>query len=269
VLDPPDQALLIRLLNHKADRLICFGAQLSLLDLLMQAGTEGGYGNFTKCLYSEYHFPYNAHVFGSTIVDYTDQTEQEYMHESSTHDPIDLTDKTSAGEWMTLQAASVATGLSLITLRRYIKKRTIKGRRLGRTSNAKLEVFVTPSLQISDKDRISTEGLEEVLNGEVDEALEEFDDVDQVDHHADQATRETLEWMRERLDDKEEKIEVLQAKVEQMARELAGASYRNGYLESQNQQYQEQLKLITMRPVDIKVASWWAKFASWFVGKPV
>jgi hypothetical protein len=191
----------------------------------------------------------------------------QHMQDSSAREYADITPNAPSGEWMTLQTASIATGLSLATLRRYIKRRSIKGRRTGRTSNAKIEVLVTPELLVSDKDRLTTEGLEDVLTGDVEDGFEELDVTDQADQ-AVEATRETLEWMRERIDDKEEKIEELRTKLDQLNNQLAAASYRNGYLESQQQTFEEKIKLLTMQP-DPKQeqVSWWVRFASWFVGK--
>jgi bacterioferritin (cytochrome b1) len=190
----------------------------------------------------------------------------QHMQDSSAREYADITPSAPAGEWMDLQAASIATGLSLATLRRYIKRKSIKGRRTGRTSNAKLEVFVTPDLA-SDKDRVSTDGLEDILTGDVEEAFEELDDNDQADQ-AVQATRETLEWMRERIDNKDEKIDELRTQLDQLSAQLTAASYRNGYLESQQGHYEDKIKLLTMQPEpEQKHNSWWVRFASWFVGK--
>jgi hypothetical protein len=189
------------------------------------------------------------------------------MQDSSAREYADITPSAPTGEWMNLQTASVATGLSLATLRRYIKRRSIKGRRTGRTSNAKIEVFVTPELLASDKDRVSIDGLEDILTGDVEGAFEELDESDQADQ-AVQATRETLEWMRERIDDKDEKIDGLRSQLDQLSAQLTAASYRNGYLESQQGHYEEKIKLLTMQPEKEQMqVSWWVRFASWFVGK--
>jgi len=163
------------------------------------------------------------------------------------------------GRWMNLQDASDATGYSEATLRRYIKRRRVKSRRLGRSVNSKLEVWVTPEmLNPEDSERVSTDGLDEVLvQGE--ESFDPADDeVVDGDDYTDQATRETLGWFRERLDDKD-------AKIEALTHQLMQANYRNGYLESQVQGTQEQIKLLT----DSRRAetSWWGRFASWFLGR--
>lgn len=49
------------------------------------------------------------------------------------------------GSWMLLPDASDATGLSEKTLRRYIKKKLLKSRRLGKSMNSPLQVWITSS----------------------------------------------------------------------------------------------------------------------------
>lgn len=181
---------------------------------------------------------------------------------SNSTNPI-VEGKNSAGEWMTLQEAHDATGMSEPTLRRYIKRGSIKYRRQGRTVNSKLEVFVTPEMRDpSTDDRVSTDGLEEVLTGEPEffDATPENEVIDQ-DDYSDQSTRETLNWMRDKLDDKDSKIETL-------TKELMAAQYRNGYLESQIQTTTEQVKLLTDREREQAKPdpSWWSKFSTWFMG---
>jgi hypothetical protein len=163
----------------------------------------------------------------------------------------------SSGEWMTLQEAHVATGYSEATLRRWIRSRRIGYKRQGRSVNSKLEVFVTPDMRPgAGADRASTEGLEDVLTQEA----EIFEPVeDDLDAYADdQTTRETLNWLRERVDDKDRQIQ-------ELIKELQGATYRNGYLESQVQSSQEQMKLLTDRERSTKPAL--ARFLSWFFGR--
>jgi hypothetical protein len=161
----------------------------------------------------------------------------------------------SSGQWMTLQEASESTGFALGTLRRYIKRGSLRFRRLGRSLNSKLEVFVTPNMLQSDAgDRVSTAGIDDVLTQEV-EAFDPLDDQD--DYTPDQSTSETMTWLRTRVDEKD-------AKIEALMKELQGATYRNGYLESQLETTKDQIKLLTDGNRSKK--SWWAKFSSWFIG---
>lgn len=60
------------------------------------------------------------------------------------------------GQWMFLKEAEDKTGLSQKTLRRYIKKKALKTRRLGKTANARIQVFITD--EISHQDDIVTDG---------------------------------------------------------------------------------------------------------------
>jgi hypothetical protein len=65
------------------------------------------------------------------------------------------------GSWMFLPEASEATGLSEKTLRRYIKKKLLKSKRLGKSMNSPLQVWVTPS---TAKDVDETLVAEEVID---------------------------------------------------------------------------------------------------------
>jgi uncharacterized protein YhaN len=183
------------------------------------------------------------------------------------------------GQWMALQEASLATKLSMATLRRYIKRKRLKWRREGKTTNSKVQVWITPDLMDGpDADRMSTDGFDDILNPDVDAltpedfVLGEIEDSDQVD----QANRETLQWLREKLDDRESKIENLtqklmesQAKhmdvVQNLNNQLMNANYRNGYLESVQANQEQAIKLLTDTQA---TKSWWSKLTSWLSGKP-
>jgi len=59
--------------------------------------------------------------------------------------PAFVSDQTvQTGQWMFLHEAVEATGLSDKTLRRYVKRRELKARRLGKASNAPVQVWITP-----------------------------------------------------------------------------------------------------------------------------
>lgn len=183
------------------------------------------------------------------------------------------------GQWMALQEASIATKLSMATLRRYIKRKRLKWRREGKTTNSKVQVWITRDL-IDDPndDRMSTEGFDDILNPESetlspeDFVLGEIEEADQVD----QANRETLQWLREKLDDRESKIEELTEKlmeaqvkqlevVQSLNHQLMNANYRNGYLESQQTNHEQTIKLLTDSQ---SKKSWWVKLTDWLSGKP-
>jgi len=171
---------------------------------------------------------------------------------------------------MSILEATEATGMSPNTLRRYIKRGRIKFRRLGKTSNSKLELWVTTNLiQTGAAERVTMDGFDDVL-GDVAEVVDESFDpavegLVEGEYSGEGATRETLSWFRERLDDKDAKIDELMEKVEGLMDKLNSASYRNGYLESQVQTTQDQIKLLTDSQRQEK--SWWARFSSWFLGK--
>ncbi len=48
------------------------------------------------------------------------------------------------GSWMSLQDAVQATGVSEKTLRRYVKKKVLQSKRLGKLANSPLQVWITP-----------------------------------------------------------------------------------------------------------------------------
>lgn len=74
------------------------------------------------------------------------------------------------GSWMYLNRAVDATGLSEKTIRRYIKKKTLKSRRMGKNLNAPLQVWITA--EFMKKVEASSE-LVDVL--ESDDVGEEYD----------------------------------------------------------------------------------------------
>ncbi len=158
----------------------------------------------------------------------------------------------STSEWMSVQEASNATGLSMGTLRRYIKSGKIKSRRLGRTINSKLEVFITPALLPDQPGQTEYASIEEVESDEVDD----FHEIDQ----SDQSMEATLSWMRQKLDEKDTKIEAL-------SHELAGANYRNGYLEMEKNKFEERVLLLEDKSGSNNKGKVWTKISSWFVSK--
>jgi chromosome segregation ATPase len=190
------------------------------------------------------------------------------------------------GEWMTIQNASFATGLSMATLRRYIKRKTVRARRLGKTVNSKVEILVPKHMLATEGERLSTEGLEQVLTPDVELSSEDEEFDDQV-AYADQSTRETVEWLRDKLDDKDEKIDELRRKLDDLTNHLAAATYRNGYLESKQEDYAAQIKQLTMTPAVVapeppaesqaivennvqdqaNSGGLWSKLGNWLVGK--
>lgn len=148
-------------------------------------------------------------------------------------------DHAPAGQWLSLSEAATATGLSVITLRRYIKTKRVKCRRLGKTANAKLQILVTPELTDQPEDRLTTEGLEDVLTAteaepvDDDEIYSAHGSPDQSEH----SSEETLSWYRQQLDESRHEIERLN-------QQLNGAHYRNGYLAAQVDVYKDQVKLL-------------------------
>lgn len=65
----------------------------------------------------------------------------------------------------------------------------------------------------------------------------------------------------------EKLLDVIKAqsdKLEDAHRKLESANYRIGYLESQTQTYQEQVKLLTDSQ---RRSGWWSRFSSWFLGR--
>lgn len=50
------------------------------------------------------------------------------------------------GQWLSLKEAAEKTGLSQKTLRRYVKKKTLRTRRLGKSTNSPIQVLLTDDL---------------------------------------------------------------------------------------------------------------------------
>lgn len=81
------------------------------------------------------------------------------------------------GTWMLLQEASEATGLSEKTLRRYIKKKLVKSRRLGKSMNSPLQVLITPStVKEVDEQQVGAEDIVDVFDAdeEIEGQVENF-----------------------------------------------------------------------------------------------
>jgi len=178
------------------------------------------------------------------------------------------------GEWLSLDEAADAMGMSTITLRRYAKKGTLKWRRLGKTRNAKIQVYVTPEVVAQgESERVSTEGLEEVLSGD-DTELGEWD-VSEAEP-GDRVLQDTLRWLQQSVDEKD-------AKIFELSEKLMAANFRNGYLESEIGTVKDQIKLITQVPDPIDQpdlidqaetlpdqtpakTSAWQRFTGWLAG---
>ncbi len=78
------------------------------------------------------------------------------------------------GTWMYLQEATEATGLSEKTLRRYIKKRLVKSRRLGKQTNSPFQVWITPDfLKDTPQEPEQIEGVAEAIDAEEEDCLDE------------------------------------------------------------------------------------------------
>ena len=162
------------------------------------------------------------------------------------------------GKWLSLQKASNVTGLSMATLRRYIKRKKLESRRLGRATNAKLQVFITSDLLEEDnkEQRLSTEGLEEILTPEPSDLDDDdSDDSDLVENES--LTADTLDWFKQQVEEKDELIQKLtedkDRTIEELRRQLQAASYRNGYLEAQKEHNEETVRLLTEEKEALKL----------------
>jgi len=171
--------------------------------------------------------------------------------------PIDFS-VAQDGEWMTITDAATAVQVAPQTIRRYVKSKKLRSRRRGRNTNSKLEVFVTADFRrnaVEEVDFIAEDIEEEDLES-TDEVLSAHD----VDY-TDQSTRETMSWLRERMDDKDEQIKAL-------THQLMSASHRNGYLESQVKEMDDKVKLLTdsQSKGPEKNLNWWSRFCLWAAG---
>lgn len=188
---------------------------------------------------------------------------------------------TPTGEWMSVQDASNATRMSMATLRRYMKAKKLKSRRLGRSVNAKVEVFITPEFLPDESGHSEALDLEDAVDSAID--AEQIDGYLNYDEHdqADQASESTVAWFRQKLDEKDDLIREKDAKIEQLLKELAGASHRNGYLEAEKENFTQRLLLLEDRqskeavqpveetpaqPAKPEAKGGWSKVASWFGG---
>lgn len=189
--------------------------------------------------------------------------------------------KAETGKWMSVQDASNATGLSMGTLRRYVKARKVKSRQLGRSFNSKLELWITTEL-LPPEEPIQSDHVE--LDAQIEAEVDYSDHQDFVEpDQTDQSTEDTLAWLRQKLDEKDELIREKDAKIEKLSNELVGATFRNGYLEAEKSGYEQKLLLledkskqseepavtesVSSAPVTLEPPkSGWARFRRWFTG---
>ncbi len=180
------------------------------------------------------------------------------------------------GAWMSVQEASNATGLSMGTLRRYVKARKLKSRRQGRSINSKLQVWITPDFLPDDS------GQSEIVefDDEHEATLEDQEEDEILDFRgrdqADQSIDSTLTWMREKLDERDTQLREKEAKIEALTRQLAGATYRNGYLEAEKKNFEHQILMIEdkakqslekLEPTVLQERGVWFKFVQWLTGR--
>ncbi|MDQ5936539.1 MAG: hypothetical protein QG574_3875, partial [Cyanobacteriota bacterium erpe_2018_sw_21hr_WHONDRS-SW48-000092_B_bin.40] len=163
------------------------------------------------------------------------------------------------------------------TLRRYVKARRIKSRRQGRSINSKLEILITADMLpdgTGDNDVMDFDGeIDSTVEGTEEDDFQTFPSRDQ----ADQSLDSTLNWMRQKLDEKDALLREKEAKIEALAQQLTGASYRNGFLEAEKSKFEEKLLLLEDRllpeqspaplPEIPQPKSTWAKLAGWLTGQ--
>ena len=160
------------------------------------------------------------------------------------------------GQWMTPENASKYTGLSEQTIGRSVRRRSLKYRRDGK----KVEIWIAADMKRSPDPDSDPSALDDLF--ESDQMAPFAREVETIEVQGDlgYATRETLQWLRESVDEKDKKILAL-------SEEIAGANFRNGYLESQVNFYQDQIKLLEDRQGALASASFWSKFMAFIAGK--
>lgn len=187
------------------------------------------------------------------------------------------------GDWMYMQQATEATGLSEKTLRRYIKKGILKHKRMGKAMNSPLKVFVTPDFM--QKVAADTE-IVEAIDQIPDQPTDEDDDLDvqdgpvaepthaavpinvqsflqeQAKAFADEIEKRTeiIHSLRQELDQKESALKLLpnlqkEMKDKEDAIEREREDLRKELVELQ--QSNEQLKKENERLEELNKRSWW------------
>lgn len=83
------------------------------------------------------------------------------------------------GSWMLLQDAVQATGVSEKTLRRYVKKKVLQSKRMGKLANSPLQVWITPEFAKNINDDIPEEQDElDVVDAEAESIENEYTEED-------------------------------------------------------------------------------------------
>ena len=144
-----------------------------------------------------------------------------------------------AGQWMFLAAAAEATRSSEKTLRRYIKRGTIKSRRLGKQSNSPLQVWITPELiHTVSEEAIEVDGVAEIFDMVAEEPSEpdaqsfnpEAETINEstipnpsasiLDEQLGQVIKAITQQFAEKLDEQKEHILVLRQEIQQKDSQL-------------------------------------------------
>jgi hypothetical protein len=130
------------------------------------------------------------------------------------------------GNWMFLNEATDATGLSEKTLRRYIKKRQVKSRRLGKQINSPLQVWITPDILKEEVETEELDGIADVLdseelddddeeqNGSIsDQSLRSSPSNEQIGIELDRVLKTITQQFADKLDEQKEAILILRTEL--------------------------------------------------------
>jgi len=181
------------------------------------------------------------------IFQYNESATAGYLMHSQTNKVLDTTNQNPVqsvqatlqeGTWMFLQDATEATGLSEKTLRRYIKKQTVKSRRLGKQSNSPLQVWITADVLKEAAEDESFDAEPDVLDAE----SEEVETTGAIDEEKRQAKADETQALSDQFRGEIDRI--LKTLTEQFVEKLDQQREANFMLRNELQQKEVQLRLL-------------------------
>lgn len=156
--------------------------------------------------------------------------------------PGEMSPRDLAGDVWTVETAIRILGITKRTVLRKLKNGELKGHKVNGPYG--LEWRITPP------DRSGDMGGDRVTG----------DMSPGVDHVV--TTLTTFSSEPDLIEEFRKQISELKAENQSLQKELQGANWRNGYLESQTEIKDLQIRLLTDSQHKL---SWWSKFASWFL----
>jgi hypothetical protein len=213
------------------------------------------------------------------------------QNQQSMSSPEPFAKKVEEGKWMYFNEATVATGKSEKTLKRYIKKETLRWRRVGKQVNSPVQVWITPAfvsemgveadtkiddLEIFDIDQQEPEPWNDTIVSEPVDSVQEnpYERLikTMVGEFTVQLDRQREEFfeLRKELQEKDIQLRLLPDLQKQLEEREKNASFEASSLKKQNSELEAKVESLKLESSELKAklesldkkATWWKK---WFL----